>query len=637
MEKIGAYEPIKRISRDEIGVEYLGVSQNGHKAVIKILSHFSVNENFVSGFYHEAELAQKLVHPNIARILDFGEDNARLYIATEYVEGLSLAEAIQDDAITSDTLKLSTQPQSFGKTKIIVKKARLQSKIHFSVKDIILIMRQIADALQAASKPGLVHHDMKAKNIILDKNGDAKLLGLGILKQKISMRLKRNFSPYMSPEEQDGSRKIDIRSNLYSLGAIAWHLLEGRPPFYDSDTMKQMGKMPEPKDASSNLRLVIAYLLSKKPKDRYQKASELIDDLDRIAKANPPLLSGKSSRPLSLALWSFLLIIVICATSCIWYFQYCKEFQKTKSKTENNSFYGNIEREDAKAILKIALPSDLKKATGASYASISGLSTGSRKALNQQNKWVRMTGLPLEVEAEKTGIRLRLIPSGTFKMGSRWGSEAGRDINETQHQVTLTKPFYCGKFEITQGQWKRVTGSNPSNFESSGNAAPVERVTWRDCQDFLDKLCDLEGVPRGTYRLLTEAEWEYACRAGTRTAFCYGNNLDSRQANFNGNFPYGEASKGVHRKKTVKVGSFAPNAFGLYDMHGNVREWCNDWFENYRGSETDPIGASKGSEKIIRGGSWDDEACSCRSAARGKGNILQRSFNCGLRIARKLK
>jgi len=237
------------------------------------------------------------------------------------------------------------------------------------------------------------------------------------------------------------------------------------------------------------------------------------------------------------------------------------------------------------------------------------------------------------VESKKVGIKLRLIPPGTFTMGSP-SSEEKRGSGETQHRVTLTKPFYCGKFEVTQGQWKRIMGSNPSKFTSAGTDAPVEQVSWDDCQKFLTKLCELEGVPQGTYRLLTEAQWEYACRAGTSTAFCYGDSLNSSQANFDGNNPY-NSSKGTYRKTTVSVGSFKPNAFGLFDMIGNVYEWCHDWYGTYPGgSLTDPTGASSGWDRVRRGGCWLNGAGGCRSADRGGDAPSDRYDALGFRLAR---
>jgi len=283
------------------------------------------------------------------------------------------------------------------------------------------------------------------------------------------------------------------------------------------------------------------------------------------------------------------------------------------------------------------LPDDLAGVSDAKYASLGGLAAGSQDAQERQRQAVQQLGLPLEVCTQKTGIVFRLVPAGSFTMGSPL-DEAQRGDDETQHQVTLTKAFYCGKFEVTQGQWQQVMGTNPSSFKNASPRYPVENVSWDDCQAFVKKLCQTEEVPEGTYRLLTEAEWEYACRAGTTTAFCYGNDLDSSRANFDGNYPYGGSRRGQARGTTVAVGSFGPNAWGLYDMHGNVQECCQDWYGGYAGGAvTDPLGPASGDQRVRRGGSWfySDWFCVCRSAARVRGTPGGRSgIGVGLRLAR---
>ncbi len=250
------------------------------------------------------------------------------------------------------------------------------------------------------------------------------------------------------------------------------------------------------------------------------------------------------------------------------------------------------------------LPHDLKMVKDIRHAPLSDLAPGSKEAQVRQQHWAIKLGLPMEVKTNKSGISLRLIPPGKFIMGSPL-REAGRNSDEKPRNVLVTRPFYCGKFEITQKQWKLVMGSNPSFFRNDAEDNPVEQVSWNDCQDFLKRLCILEKVPQGTYCLLTEAQWEYACRAGTGTPFCYGESLDSNMANFDGNFPYNN-SKDVFRAKSLPAGSFKANAWGLYDMHGNVWEWCNDCYN------------INSSDRVIRGGSWNISGKDCRSAGRLK-------------------
>jgi sulfatase modifying factor 1 len=237
------------------------------------------------------------------------------------------------------------------------------------------------------------------------------------------------------------------------------------------------------------------------------------------------------------------------------------------------------------------------------------------------------TGWAAAIIHEKSGIELVYIPAGTFTMGSPQGEE-GRDGDEgPQHQVTLSQGFYLGKTEVTQAQWEKVTGQNPSDFQNAGPTAPVENVSWDDCQAF----CEAAG---SGLRLPMEAEWEYACRAGTTTAFHYGDSLHASMANFDGNYPYGEGKKGENRKSTIAVGQFNPNAWGLYDMHGNVWEWCHDWYGDYpAGAVRDPRGPDSGANRVLRGGCWNYYAGDCRSAFRfGLGPGFRYS-NFGLRVA----
>jgi uncharacterized protein (TIGR02996 family) len=204
---------------------------------------------------------------------------------------------------------------------------------------------------------------------------------------------------------------------------------------------------------------------------------------------------------------------------------------------------------------------------------------------------------------------------GTFLMGSPPGEE-GREpyegADERQHRVTLTKGFFLGVHAVTQEQWQAVMGSNPSRFK--GETLPVEQVSWDDCREFCRKLSERDGQ---RYRLPTEAEWEYACRGGTTTPFHFGETISTQQANYNGNHTYGKGTKGQYRQKTTAVGTFPANAWGLFDMHGNVWEWCEDWFGPYPESEiTDPKSPDKGTPRVLRGGSWYYAARGCRSAYR---------------------
>ena len=197
-------------------------------------------------------------------------------------------------------------------------------------------------------------------------------------------------------------------------------------------------------------------------------------------------------------------------------------------------------------------------------------------------------------------------------------SEKRRFSNETQHEVTLIKPYYMGKHEVTQEQWESVMRNNPS--QSKGEKLPVTNVSWNDCQEFIKKL---NASTNGGYMLPSEAEWEYSCRAGTSTAHSFGDSLTKTDAN------YGPGGK------RVAVGSYKPNAFGLFDMHGNVWEWCADWKADYPvGSVTDPKGPVTGTSRVLRGGSFSDFTSFARSSGRDFLTPSTRGDDTGFRLAR---
>jgi formylglycine-generating enzyme required for sulfatase activity len=302
-----------------------------------------------------------------------------------------------------------------------------------------------------------------------------------------------------------------------------------------------------------------------------------------------------------------------------------------------------------------------------------------------------------ELRSLESALELTLIPAGTFRMGGDQtpdeivqvyaanGVETNREYyadEQPQHTVRITQPFYLGTYEVTQAEWQAVMGSNPSHFASTGDGEdkvagldtsrfPVEEVSWYGAIEFCNKLSQRDGLspyytltsvernengtirsatvavasdgrqPAGSgYRLPTEAEWEYACRAGTSTPFHFGNSANGTQSNICGINPYGTAIKGSFLARTTSVGEHAANAFGLYDMHGNVMEWCFDWYDEnaYKsrsGTTSDPaITSSKEDLRVMRGGSWLQNSIDTRSAMRAGGEPNYRPRICGFRVAR---
>lgn len=240
------------------------------------------------------------------------------------------------------------------------------------------------------------------------------------------------------------------------------------------------------------------------------------------------------------------------------------------------------------------------------------------------------------------------IAPGTFVMGSP-SNEVERAGNETQHTVTLTKGFFMNRYVVTQAAYLSLMNTNPGYFNTNNGFTqdlqrPVEQVSWSDATNFCARLTQQERTggrifADWTYRLPTEAEWEFACRAGTTTVFYLGNNLSSSQANFNGHFEYAGGAgtvfnaSGVEVGRTTAVGGYAPNSAGVYDLAGNVWEWCQDWFGSYgTNSVVDPQGPGTGAARVLRGGAFNAIARDCRSAARNSSNPSLGANTVGFRV-----
>jgi sulfatase modifying factor 1 len=288
-----------------------------------------------------------------------------------------------------------------------------------------------------------------------------------------------------------------------------------------------------------------------------------------------------------------------------------------------------------------AVLADLHPARNAPLPDFEKLAAGSRDAFVRQKKFAEAAGLPIEV-CNRAGMHLRLIPPGTFTMGN-WRS-AGNAFcwRGAERLVTLTKPMYVGICEVTQGQWEDVMGAIPVRLGPRGLNLPAEEVSWPECEEFLDRLCDREGVARGVYRLLTEAEWEYACRAGTDTTVCFGDDPDPALVHWqsrSGLYPYIlypalPGDSGAY----YEVGGKPPNAWGLHDMHGSVEEWCADryWWALPLTPQVDPLQLERGWQRVIRGGGRIGAMADCWAYwcdyARIEPGVPARGI--GLRVAR---
>jgi uncharacterized protein (TIGR02996 family) len=244
--------------------------------------------------------------------------------------------------------------------------------------------------------------------------------------------------------------------------------------------------------------------------------------------------------------------------------------------------------------------------------------------------------VPQETITLPGGVRMTFsfIPPGSFLMGS--DHPEGNKNERPVHRVTLTQGFFLGIHPVTQAQWRAITGATPSEFQ--GDNRPVENVSWNDCQEFCEKLSAHLGG-RLTFGLPSEAEWEYACRAGTTTEFHFGDIISTDLANYDGNYTWNGSPEGKYREETTDVGSFPANPWGVFDMHGNVWEWCQDWYGPYSGdNKVNPIQTQRQSNeyRVLRGGSWNLSRVFCRAAGRSGSAPTSRGSGMGFRLAFRL-
>lgn len=491
-------------------------------------------------------------------------------------------------------------------------------------------LRDIASALTYLhNEKKRLHRDLKPANIIVDRNGRARLMDFGI-SQSIQETLGRhsqtnqshgtsNTLAYASPESLRLRHRPAIADDIYGLGATLYDLLTGTPPFYQGRPeviALHIKTEPVPSVAERRQELVedgmnktvgepvpaqwdqaVASCLAKDSKDRPASVDALMLMLMRAAAPEPEVPQAIPPVP-----------------------------PAPPKDVRNEVSPGDDASEETKRIPVRGAPAALK--TTPVLPMIEDGAVG---------KVISFT-LPGDVE-----MKFCYCPAGEFLMGSPVTEEGRGELEhqglvqlEEQVPVQITHGFWLAQTECTQGQWQALMGSNPSEFAGSWNL-PVEQVNWHDAQSLITKLNEVVRLPAGwLFSLPTEAQWEYACRAGKPGVFSFGDTLTGLQANMNGHFPYPSTStsRGFYLRNTAEVASYPPNAWGLYDMHGNVWEWCQDAWDG----ASKPIGgrnpvSKMGSYRVCRGGSWDSYGVDCRSAYRGWDDPQLCNNDLGFRVA----
>ncbi|HJT77190.1 MAG TPA: bifunctional serine/threonine-protein kinase/formylglycine-generating enzyme family protein, partial [Gemmataceae bacterium] len=483
---------------------------------------------------------------------------------------------------------------------------------------------------------GIQHRDVKPENLLLVggmvKVGDCGLARL--LEHTVAAVSDRMTPLYAAPEFFNG--QATRWSDQYSLAVTYCQLRGGRLPFGEN-WLEAMGKLARMEAPDLSMlpeaeRPVVTRALAREPKERWPTCRAFAEALAEAGRpapspAPPPAPDRREGEALLAR-------------------RYREALDRTGGKATAEDQQGlawlcgryQIPGKRARAILgavqarwheghpghrqappKLAHPS-LLDCTGPEGLTAAGV----RQA---QEVWARYLGREVEETVEiADGAKMTfvLVPPGKFRMGSP-PDEKGRSGDETLHLVTLTHPFDLAKTEVTQAQYRALTGNNPSHFK--GDDLPVETVSWEEARDYATNLTAKRG-DKHLYRLPTEAEWEYCCRGGRPSSNPFGvgdgHTLASRDANFGGT-------------STRNVNSYPANAFVLYDMHGNVWEWCADWYGPYpQGDATDPTGPAKGSNRVIRGGCWYYSAKGCRAAFRCGSGPAFRGGYLGFRLARSL-
>jgi formylglycine-generating enzyme required for sulfatase activity len=529
--------------------------------------------------------------------------------------------------------------------------------------ELLEYLRDAARALDYLHSLNIQHRDIKPQNILL-VGGTVKVADYGLAKLLEHSQASNSGSmtaSYAAPEFLE--HRTSEHSDQYSLAISYCELRGGKLPFRGNLQQVLVGHLQGEPDLSmlpEAERPPIARALSKKPEDRWPSCREfvraLIRAVSRAPRSNPtqkqpkleplpterprPAPTPKRPKPelprtLSTTVlsrqrrvWPIVLAVTVLAvlvpvSLLLW----------PASPSSATGRAQSLQPQPSSPILAVKQAPPPLDCTGADGISASDV----RQA---QEAWAKYLGRKVVETVEITnGVTMAfvLVPPGKFLMGS-FDGEADRDRDEKLHVVVLTKPFDLARYEVTQAEYEALTGNNPSNFK--GSDLPVEQVTWELAQDYGVKLTE-KRADKHEYRLPTEAEWEYGCRGGRSSSLPFGigngKSLSFREANFNGNDADGGAEKGNYLQETRKVGFYRPNAFGLYDMHGNVSEWCADYYGPYLDEEVlNPAGSAMSTARVIRGGSWLSRSDICRSAYRRKNEPGYRFINVGFRLARSI-
>ncbi|MCL4203134.1 MAG: SUMF1/EgtB/PvdO family nonheme iron enzyme [Pirellulaceae bacterium] len=640
---LGQYRLLSVLGQGGMGTVYKALHTRLEKIfAVKVLPLDKLQEEqAVARFDREMKAVAKAEHPNIVRATDAGVSDGRHFLVMEYVEGMDLARLLRHIG-----------PLTPG--------------------DACELIRQAALGLQYAHSKGMVHRDLKPSNLMLARSEDGppqvKILDLGLAlldaphssepRELTSTGQVMGTVDYMAPEQIQDSHHVDIRADIYSLGATLYKLLCGQTPFsgqrWDNPRRRMMALVTETprsiaqrrSDLPDGLPEVVDRMMARNADERYPTPAE-------VAAALAPFCVGTD-----------LAALLQSAESMQPFMCRDARLPKTKDALSSSSTRKENAAENAadgrslqptrvwprsafsfrRRLLLLSATVGLTLVLGTARLIRNATDTGgsmraplsasgesplparapfdAEQAEAFQQAWAGHLGIEAEI-SNSVGMRLRLIPPGEFMMGSHDREETYKEDEGPRHRVGLTRPFYLGACEVTQGEYTQVMGINPSSYSAKPGQGqpqgigefttrhPVNCVSWLDAVAFCNKLSEMEGlqpcyaiedsnvaaIDGNGYRLPTEAEWEYACRAGNESIYSFFDNtqLDAHAW-------YKANAVGLNR-----VGQKLANGFGLHDFHGSVAEWCADWWaaDYYTVSpEVNPLGPETGEFRVMRGGSW---------------------------------
>jgi eukaryotic-like serine/threonine-protein kinase len=625
--RLGHYEIEEILGRGAFGIVAKGFDGKLHRTVaIKMLSsELATTSPPRKRFLREARTAAAVEHENIVGIHAV-EESPIPYLVMEYLPGETLQQ-------------------------------RLNRTGPLDVPDVLRIGQQIASGLAAAHAVNLIHRDIKPSNIMLGEGlGDrVKISDFGLARSVddaslTSSGLIAGTPMYMAPEQARGEM-LDHRTDLFSLGSVLYQMVSGRPPFRAANTVAVLKRVCEDTPRAIQdiipgtpdwLCSIIFRLLEKDPDDRYQTAKEVADILaqcqrelqhsgeitcvpdqadlgaTRVAATTAP--DQKVARMTRARRWRSLAALVVIAfiiAGALW-----KSVEDDLAIRKSTPADVGPTESDSDTLLTstdsppwLGLPADAPPPAIAPFDAV--------QARRHQQAWAEYLAVPVIYE-NSVGMKMVLIPPGEFMMGTSAQVEK-RLLDESesiqdwlvmeqiptetpQHRVRISRPFFLGQYEVTQAQWNVLSGKGPAQTRDEPNH-PVTSVSWEDAQAMLGRLNDMTDQIGLKFALPTEAEWEYACRAGSQTLWHTGDDASFLK----------ECAWIGPNRHTNPVGQFPPNGFGLYDMHGNVWEWCADSYQTAfysRSPSMDPWNRAATSDCVLRGGCFNNSALHSRSATR---------------------